>query len=62
LKKLAEEGRTIITSIHQPRSSIVNLFDYLIIVTEGKIVYNAKNTECDKYFSDLGILSFIHQN
>ena len=45
LKKLAQEGKTIITSIHQPRNSIVQLFDDLIIISEGKVVYNALNSK-----------------
>ena len=40
LKDLADEGRTVVCSIHQPRSSIFTLFDDLLLLSEGRMVYN----------------------
>ena len=37
LKILANTGRTIIMSIHQPRSGIYGLFDRLILLSNGHI-------------------------
>jgi ABC-type multidrug transport system ATPase subunit len=54
LKTLTESGVTVIVSIHQPRSSIVNLFDHLIILASGKIVYNDENKKAVDYFANLG--------
>jgi ABC-type multidrug transport system ATPase subunit len=42
LKNLVKRGRTIVASIHQPRSQIVSLFDNLILVSEGKTIYNGE--------------------
>jgi len=39
LKKLARQGRTIICTLHQPRSSIFSMFDYLCCLSEGRVVY-----------------------
>ena len=39
LKSLAEEGCTVVCSIHQPRSSIFAMFDDLLILSEGKLLY-----------------------
>jgi ABC-type multidrug transport system ATPase subunit len=40
LKDLAAlKGHTVVASIHQPRSSIFALFDDLILLSEGQIVY-----------------------
>jgi ABC-type multidrug transport system ATPase subunit len=39
LKELAQGGRTIITTIHQPNSDIYAMFDRLMLLAQGKIVY-----------------------
>ncbi|KAI5863743.1 P-loop containing nucleoside triphosphate hydrolase protein [Durotheca rogersii] len=54
LKALANKGRTIITTIHQPRSEIWDLFDNLIILTKGSPVYSGPMKECLPWFSLLG--------
>uniref|UniRef100_A0A673WXK3 Broad substrate specificity ATP-binding cassette transporter ABCG2 n=1 Tax=Salmo trutta TaxID=8032 RepID=A0A673WXK3_SALTR len=40
LKRMANQGRTIIMSIHQPRYSIYRLFDSLTLLVSGKQVYH----------------------
>uniref|UniRef100_A0AAQ6AI68 Broad substrate specificity ATP-binding cassette transporter ABCG2 n=1 Tax=Amphiprion ocellaris TaxID=80972 RepID=A0AAQ6AI68_AMPOC len=40
LKRMAEKGKTIILSIHQPRYSIYRLFDSLTLMVSGKMVYH----------------------
>ncbi|KAK9773250.1 hypothetical protein SCAR479_10167 [Seiridium cardinale] len=54
LKVLAKKGRTIITTIHQPRSEIWDLFDNLVILSRGGPVYSGPRSECGIWFSDLG--------
>ena len=39
LKALAESGRTVVATIHQPSSDIFHIFDNLIVLAEGHIVY-----------------------
>jgi ABC-type multidrug transport system ATPase subunit len=39
LKKMANKKRTIIATIHQPNSSIFSLFDQLMILALGRVVY-----------------------
>ena len=39
LKKLAQEGRTIICVIHQPSSSILDMIDQLYLLAEGQCIY-----------------------
>lgn len=54
LKALAQKGRTIITTIHQPRSEIWNLFDNITILTKGSPVYSGDASECIPWFESQG--------
>lgn len=54
LKKLAHKGRTIITTIHQPRSEIWDLFDNLIVLTRGSPVYSGSVKDCLPWLDGLG--------
>lgn len=54
LKNLANKDRTIITTIHQPRSEIWGLFDQFVILTRGSPVYSGLAAECLPYFSQQG--------
>ncbi|KAI2627787.1 P-loop containing nucleoside triphosphate hydrolase protein [Hypoxylon sp. NC1633] len=54
LKALANKGRTVITTIHQPRSEIWDLFDNLVILTKGSPVYSGTMKECIPWFLELG--------
>lgn len=62
LKELTLSGRTIITVIHQPTSSLLELFDDIFILTDGKCLYNGPldsmvetfhkcGFECPKYYN-----------
>lgn len=46
--------RTVIFTIHQPRSNIVALFDRLILLAQGKTVYSGPFPQCQEYFHDVG--------
>jgi ABC-type multidrug transport system ATPase subunit len=39
LKQFSHDGRTIISVIHQPSEDIYNLFDIIVILFRGRIVY-----------------------
>ncbi|MCJ1398732.1 hypothetical protein MMC11_001933 [Xylographa trunciseda] len=54
LKQLARKGRTIIITIHQPRSEIWGLFDHLVLLTRGSPVYSGSAKSCLEYFTKLG--------
>ncbi|KAF3924616.1 hypothetical protein AA313_de0202158 [Arthrobotrys entomopaga] len=47
-------NRTIIFTIHQPRSNIVALFDRLVLLAKGRVVYSGEFLHCQDYFADLG--------
>ena len=52
--RLAQRGTTIIFSIHQPRYSIYKMFDNLILLSRGRVVYHGPATSALDHFSDLG--------
>uniref|UniRef100_A0A671UQ64 ATP-binding cassette, sub-family G (WHITE), member 2a n=1 Tax=Sparus aurata TaxID=8175 RepID=A0A671UQ64_SPAAU len=62
LKRMADNGRTIILSIHQPRYSIYRLFDNLTLLVNGKQVYHGPAQTALEYFSDIGYTCEAHNN
>jgi ABC-type multidrug transport system ATPase subunit len=52
LKDLANEGRTVVCSIHQPRSSIFAMFDDLLLISEGQLVYCGPAAEAAQFFAE----------
>lgn len=46
--------RTVVFTIHQPRSNIVALFDRLILLAQGKTVYSGPFSQCQPYFDRIG--------
>ena len=47
-------GRTVVFTIHQPRSNIVAMFDQLILLARGKMVYSGDVSKCHEYFASIG--------
>lgn len=54
LQQLAREGRTVVTTVHQPSSELFTLFDTLYLLCDGVTVYNGKASEAVAYFAELG--------
>ncbi|XP_059665330.1 ABC transporter G family member 15-like isoform X2 [Cornus florida] len=54
LKNLARDGRTVISSIHQPSSEVFALFDDLFLLSGGETVYFGKANKAVKFFSEAG--------
>lgn len=47
-------NRTVVFTIHQPRSNIVALFDQLVLLAQGRLVYAGEFTKCQLYFDSIG--------
>lgn len=62
LRRLASNGRTVISTIHQPRSSIFQLFDYLLVLSEGRSVFFGPASDASSYFANLGFRAPPHFN
>ncbi|KEP65580.1 UNVERIFIED_CONTAM: ATP-binding cassette G family transporter ABCG107 [Hammondia hammondi] len=55
LLRLARHGgRTIICTIHQPRSQLFAMFDRLVLMFEGRIVFQGPARHCVSYFAKRG--------
>ncbi|GLB40723.1 putative ABC-2 type transporter [Lyophyllum shimeji] len=46
-------NRTVVFTIHQPRSNIVALFDQLVLLAMGKLVYSGELSKCQDYFASI---------
>ncbi|KAI9656293.1 MAG: hypothetical protein M1821_004956 [Bathelium mastoideum] len=47
-------NRTVVFTIHQPRSNIVALFDQLVLLAKGRTVYSGPLNSCQPYFDHIG--------
>lgn len=47
-------NRSVVFTIHQPRSNIVALFDKLLLLAGGKAVYSGEYAKCQEYFESIG--------
>lgn len=54
LVNLAASGRTVITTIHSPRTAIFNLFDQVLLLSQGETVYFGAANQMVPYFGKLG--------
>lgn len=46
--------RTVIFTIHQPQSNIVNLFDRLLLLAKGQMVYSGEAAKVKSHFEGIG--------
>ncbi|KAJ3411273.1 ATP-binding cassette sub- G member 1 [Chytridiales sp. JEL 0842] len=56
LRNLALTGRTVVATIHQPSSEVFQLFDDLLLMADGRIVYYGPADLSVEYFSKLGYI------
>ncbi|KAG2698606.1 hypothetical protein I3843_07G157700 [Carya illinoinensis] len=54
LGSLAQKGKTIVTSIHQPSSRVYQMFDSVLVLSEGRCLYFGNGSEAVPYFESVG--------
>ncbi len=55
MQKLAQQGKTIICTIHQPSSEIFEKFDRLCLLAEGKLAFIGNtSSDAQKFFNSQG--------
>ncbi|XP_048653424.1 broad substrate specificity ATP-binding cassette transporter ABCG2-like, partial [Marmota marmota marmota] len=62
LKRISEQGRMIIFSIHLPRYSIFQLFDSLTILASGELMYHGPAQRTLEYFESAGFPCEFYTN
>ncbi|KAL9427529.1 hypothetical protein AB3S75_029671 [Citrus x aurantiifolia] len=62
IKRLANSGRTIITTIHQPSSRLYHMFDKVVLLSEGSLIYNGPASTALEYFSAIGFSTSVTVN
>lgn len=54
LKFIADQGRSVIITIHQPRSEIFDLFQDVVFLSQGSIIYQGPAKGTREYFAAAG--------
>lgn len=55
LRNIARDGRTVISSIHQPSSEVFALFDDLFLLSSGETVYFGEAKHAVEFFAESGV-------
>ncbi|KAG8774795.1 hypothetical protein FRC12_001829 [Ceratobasidium sp. 428] len=55
LSSLARRGRTVLLSLHQPRSDAFALFDRLVVLCRGDVVFAGRREKCLGWFEQMGV-------
>lgn len=54
LQGLAQKGKTVVMSVHQPSSRVYQAFDSVLLLSEGRCLYFGKGSEAMSYFESAG--------
>jgi ABC-type multidrug transport system ATPase subunit len=62
LRELADEGMTVISTIHQPSSAMFGLFDKVMLLSEGEVAYFGPTSHAEAYFKRIGLPFPVNYN
>ncbi len=62
MRKLTDQGKTILCTIHQPSSEIFEKFDNLCLMAQGRVAYIGSSKEADNFFSSLSLCCPMNYN
>ncbi|KAK4480748.1 hypothetical protein RD792_013831 [Penstemon davidsonii] len=62
LWELANGGRTIVMTIHQPSSRLFYMFHKVLLLSEGSVLYFGKGSNALNYFSSVGFAPSVAMN
>ncbi|GFP81369.1 ABC transporter g family member 25 [Phtheirospermum japonicum] len=51
---VAAKGKTVVLSVHQPSSRVYQVFDDLLVLSEGRCIYFGRGCEAMGYFESVG--------
>ncbi|XP_059477419.1 ATP-binding cassette sub-family G member 1-like isoform X2 [Neocloeon triangulifer] len=55
LRSLAQQGRTIVCTIHQPSASLFALFSHVYVLAEGRCIYQGANEKLVPFLDNIGL-------
>ncbi|ADM12473.1 White ABC transporter [Encephalitozoon intestinalis ATCC 50506] len=50
-----ENNKIVITTVHQPGPGLFDMFDYLLFLNKGSLVYSGSADQCERFFDSKGI-------
>lgn len=62
MRSIAREGVVVVSSIHQPSSEVFEMFDDVILLDKGQLVYQGEVKKCSEPFNELGHTCPEHYN
>ena len=62
LSRLAGQGRTVICTIHQPSSQVVEMFDKVLLMAEGRTAFLGHVSSANKFLESCGYPCPAHYN
>ena len=62
LRKLARQGRNVICTIHQPSSQIVEMFDKVLLLAEGRTAFLGEVSAANQFLETCGFPCPSHYN
>eukprot|EP01036_Dinobryon_divergens_P038647 gene38647-50757_t len=62
LQQLAEDNAAVLCTIHQPSSEVFHLFDRVIVMKDGRVLYQGSVPDITTYFASFGYNCPINYN
>ncbi|CAI0374925.1 unnamed protein product [Linum tenue] len=62
LRNVARDGKIVVCSVHQPTDDVFRLFDDLLLISAGEVVYFGESHGAVKFFADSGFPCPIRRN
>lgn len=62
LKNVAQQGTTVLCTIHQPSSEVFELFGSVVLMKDGRVVFSGPKSRVVSYFAEKGFPVPEHHN
>ncbi|CAK1586360.1 unnamed protein product [Parnassius mnemosyne] len=62
LRQLARQGRTVVCTIHQPTASLLELFDQVYVIADGRCIYQGDTEAMVPHLQSVGLPCPRHHN
>lgn len=56
LRALARRGQTVVAAIHQPRTTVFDAFDHLVLLSRGHTIYDGRPADCVAHLEVRGVI------